>query len=862
MIAHSRPFVRLPGLAWHEAIPSGFTLTAGLVMLAIAWFELGTFHVSAAGSEAVRPDLKRVRTHWAFQPIPALRPPRVSQPERAATPVDSFILEKLEQSRLQPSPLADKRTLLRRATFDLIGLPPTPEEVDSFLTDDSPSAFARVVDRLLASPHYGERWGRHWLDVARYADNKGYVFFEEKTYPWAWTYRDYVIRAFNEDKPFDRFILEQLAADQLDLQGDPRALAALGFVTVGDHFSNNLHDILDDRIDVTFRGLLGLTVGCARCHDHKFDPITTADYYGLYGVFRSASEPLVPPVIEVRALTEISEGFEIELIARERRLRDFVERKHDEIVKKSRARIADSLMAVHAQRHQPATESFMLIADPDDINPVVISRWRSLIERASPTDPIWEPWIRFADLDDADFSAKAIGMHSMLMGASRQRLNPRVAAAFATSPPHTMKDVAARYAVVLDAAEQQWQENRTNLVRGTVASPARLPEAADQDLWRILHGPEAPPDVPAQLDWGFLSLLPDRASQGEFQKLLTSLEQWLMNAPEAPARAMVLQDTPVAYEPRIFLRGNPNRQGASVARRFPGFLDPTGHAFQQGSGRLEMASAIVSTNQPLAARVFVNRVWGHHFGAGLVTTPSDFGLRSEPPSHAALLDWLSGEFIRSGWRVKCLHRLILNSATYQRASQRTPNVMSRINGDAVALRPEDRAVTEDPENRLLSRMNRRRHDFETQRDAFLFVAGLLDPKAGGAPTDAAVPRRTVYTFVNRMDVPPVRTTFDFPSPSTSCPQRMDTTVAPQALYLMNNDFVAQCAAALGRRGDVAELPSLRARIERLHAVLFLRPASTSDHARAAEFLGAAPDERTWKQYIQALLLTNEFVFVD
>lgn len=212
--------------------------------------------------------------------------------------------------------------------------------------------------------------------------------------------------------------------------------------------------------------------------------------------------------------------------------------------------------------------------------------------------------------------------------------------------------------------------------------------------------------------------------------------------------------------------------------------------------------------------------------------------------------------------MKSLHRLILNSATYQQASQRTPDVASRTNGGVDEVRHDDRVRAEDPENRLLTRMNRRRHDFETQRDALLFVAGLLDPKSGGAPADAAVPRRTLYTFVNRMDVPPVMTTFDFPSPSTSCPQRMDTTVAPQALYLMNNDFVAQCAAALGRRRDVMELPTLSGRIERLHAVLFLRPASASDHLRAAEFLGATPDERTWKQYIQALLLTNEFVFVD
>jgi len=237
-------------------------------------------------------------THWAFQPLKRVDPPAVKDKKWVRTAIDKFILSKLEKFGLQSAPPAEKRTLIRRATFDLIGLPPSPEEVDAFLSDTSTNAFEKVVERLLSSPHYGERWGRHWLDVARYADNKGYVFFEEKSYPWAWAYRDYVVRAFNEDKPFDRFVLEQLAADQIDLQGDQRALAALGFLTVGDHFSNNTHDILDDRIDVVSRGLLGLTVSCARCHDHKFDPISQADYYGLYGIFRSCTEPMVPPSVE------------------------------------------------------------------------------------------------------------------------------------------------------------------------------------------------------------------------------------------------------------------------------------------------------------------------------------------------------------------------------------------------------------------------------------------------------------------------------------------------------------------------------------------------------------------------------------
>ena len=306
---------------------------------------------------------RKATNHWAFQSVGAVSVPKVSNKRWARSPIDRFILARQEANKLSPSPMADRRTLIRRATFDLIGLPPTPEEVAAFVRDPQPAerAFAALVERLLDSPHYGERWGRHWFDVARYADNKGYVFFEEKTYPWAWIYRDYVVRSFNEDKPFDQFVREQLAADQL---GNGReSLAALGFITVGDHFSNNLHDILDDRIDVVTRGLLGLTVACARCHDHKFDPVTMADYYALYGVFRSSTEPMIPPVAAAPALNETYEEFELVLIEKERRLREFVEGRHREIVQGGRTRIAEYLMAVYAQRNQPATESFMLIAD-------------------------------------------------------------------------------------------------------------------------------------------------------------------------------------------------------------------------------------------------------------------------------------------------------------------------------------------------------------------------------------------------------------------------------------------------------------------------------------------------------------------
>ena len=808
--------------------------------------------------------------HWAFEPVRKVSPPKVRNKAWPQTPVDRFVLAKLEANQLKPAPPADRLTLIRRATFDLLGLPPTPEEVEAFVRNPAPTpkAFATLVDRLLESPRYGERWGRHWLDVARYADNKGYVFFEEKTYPWAWTYRDYVVQAFNDDKPFDQFVREQLAADQLNAAterraspgpmfqrhskpGDARrsdrdALPALGFLTVGDHFSNNTHDILDDRIDVVTRGLLGLTVACARCHDHKFDPVKMADYYALYGVFRSSTEPMVPPLAAAPALTERYEEFELVLMEKQRRLREFVEGRHREILHGGRTRVAEYLMAVYAQRNQPATESFMLLADKGDVNPAVVSRWRTHLERAGGTNAIWAPWLAFAALEETNFTAGATQVYDRLLAEARLNYMVREKVVL-PGVPKTMKELAERYGTMFASL----------IPEGSAATNHDAHE-----LRHILYGPDAPPNVPAEMDWGFLSLLPDRASQGEFQKLITDLEQWLMRGPEAPPRAMVLEDLPVPFEPRLFARGNPNRPTTPVPRRFISLLDRKETPFRHGSGRRELANAIADPKNPLTARVFVNRVWHQHFGAGLVTTPSDFGLRGEPPSHPELLDWLAGEFVRGGWSVNRLHRLIMGSAVYQQSSV----ISESVNSDSVAKRPAHAGPTDllitDSSNRLLSRFPRRRHDFETQRDALLAVSGKLDAKAGGPPAPLGSNRRSLYVFVDRLDVPPLMTTFDFPSPSASCPQRPQTTVSPQALYLMNNEFVMDCAAAVLTRADVTAANSSEEKVVRLHALLFARAPHEAEQRRAARFLGPAPDEKAWRHYVHALMLANEFVFVD
>lgn len=816
------------------------------------WIEMGLpWPQTASGQPAGAAESARM--HWAFQPVhkPAL--PAVKAESWPQTDVDRYILAKLESEGLAPSERADRRTLLRRATFDLIGLPPTPAETAAFETDPAPTpqAFAAVVDRLLASPHYGERWGRYWLDVARYADNKGYIFFEEPSYPWAYTYRDWVIRAFNDDLPYDQFIVQQLAADQLPLGPDKGPLAALGFLTVGGHFMNNVHDIFDDRIDVVTRGLLGLTATCARCHDHKYDPIPQADYYALYGVFRSSSEPAVPPGFQKIPETEAFEFYELELATRRLALDRFLAGKHTELVTGARTRVAEYLLAAFASRDQPTTEDFMLLIPQGDLHPNVVQRyWLYLQKTRKEPDPIWSCWHALAALPEGEFAEKSRALCAELAARNdpAHPLNPIVVQAVTASPPQSMKEVAQRFAGLLAAIDRKWQEALRQAAGMGQVAPQGLADPNEEQLRLVFYGPDAPANVPMVTGWGVLTLLPDREAQAEYQKLLKNLEGWMIHGPGAPPRAMVLVDDPVPYEPRVFLRGNPNRTGSPVPRRFLQFLSDNAGPFKHGSGRLELARAIADKKNPLTARVFVNRVWLHHFGAGLVRTPSDFGVRSQPPSHPELLDYLAATFVEQGWSIKALHRQIMLSATYQQSSG--------VPG------------TNDPENRLLGTMPRRRLDFEALRDSLLAVAGTLDGSVGGPSVNllAGSNRRSVYGFIDRLALPGLLRTFDFPSPDATSSQRDNTTVAPQALYLLNGPLALDCARKLLARPEIAREKDFVLRLEVVHRLMFSRPANDDDRSSADDFFGPDPASREsqllWERYIHALLLTNEFAFVD
>jgi hypothetical protein len=825
--------------------PKGKLPDAAIEDLA-AWIKMGAPYPAGKAVEAAKDEWKK---HWAFQPVATPMLPVVRDQGWGKTSIDAFILARLEAEGLAPSPPAERRVLMRRVTFDLIGLPPTPEEVQAFEADAAPDAYEKLIDRLLASPHYGERWGRHWLDVARYADTKGYVFFEQSEFPWAWTYRDYVIRSFNEDKPYDRFLLEQLAADRLDLGADRKPLTALGFLTLGGRFMNNQHDVLDDRIDVVTRGLMGLTVACARCHDHKYDPVASKDYYSLYGVFASCVEPTVPPLFEPAPKTEEYAKFDQQLKELEGKLTAFVKQKHDELVTGARHRVAEYMLAAHALRDRPSTEEFMLIADGKDLNPTMIVRWQAyLARRAKRHDPVFAPWHTAAALEEKEVAAQWEATLARTLNDEEKPVNRLVREILTTTPAKNMQELAQRYATVLLAVDKKARESSPSLRDGAATESRPTLGPAEEELRAVFYAPDAAANV-AFLPYGDLSLLPDRASQGILQKLRGELEKWRASGAGAPPRAMVLEDRATPYEPRVFLRGNPNNLGDAVERRFVAFLGGAGKPFKEGSGRLELARAVVDPTNPLTARVFVNRVWMHHFGAGLVRTPSDFGLRSEPPSHPELLDHLATAFVENGWSIKKLHRLILLSSTYRQQSKD---------------RPEAKKV--DPENLLLWKMNRQRLDFETMRDALLAVSGRLDATIGGPSLRDVLStgnrRRTLYGFLDRLNVPTVYRTFDFPTPDATSAGRDVTTVAPQALFWMNHPFVREGAKGLLGRKDVAGEREVASKVGRLHWLLFGRAATERDMALAREFLGAGPMAGTWEAYAQALLLANEFVFVD
>jgi hypothetical protein len=762
-----------------------------------AWVNAGAVWPETGPVIAVKSDYKitaEQRAFWAFQPVRNPEPPQVREAAWVKGPVDRFILAGLEARGLTPVRAADKRTLIRRATFDLIGLPPTPAEVDAFLKDTAPDAFAKVVDQLLASPHYGERWGRYWLDVARYSDDK-LDSERDNPYPNAFRYRDWVIQAFNDDMPYDLFVKAQIAGDLLPGDGRVKNEAGLGFYALSPEFQ-------DDRVDATTRGFLGLTVACAQCHNHKYDPIPAQDYYSLLGIFNNTEPheyPLAPEkvVAAYRAQKEKVEG-------QEKALKDFVARQGDELAGILAEKTARFLMA--ARKLEPA----------EGLDPETLTRWEKYLAKQDREHPYLKRWDELAarNASPDEFQKAAQEFQNTLLAVN---------------------------------AEKKVVDDKNHITLGLNPSRDDLSGASllslDRDkyiLWRDVFEEKGVLYFSANQIGHYL--------QGEWKEHLDHLQLELgtLKAAVPPEYPFLhgIEDAKTLKTQHVYLRGNHDSLGEEAPPRFPAILsDGTRRTFTHGSGRLELAEAIVDPRNPLTARVMVNRIWQHHFGQGLVRTPSNFGQLGDRPSHPELLDYLARRFVESKWSVKAMHREIMLSAAYQLGTEYSA-----------------KAAAADPENRLLWRANRRRLDIEAIRDTLLFVAGDLDLSSGGPPQrlTADNKRRTVYGLVSRRKLDGMLALFDFPNPNNTSEQRMATNVPLQRLFFMNGDLVAQESASLAKR-LTAEAGD-RARIRKAYRLVFEREPSGEEMKLGLEFL--AQSHAAWPRYAQVLLSSNELSFVE
>lgn len=796
--------------------------------------------------------------HWAFQPIANPEPPQVES-DWPRNEIDRFVLNRLQENEMTPASLAARRTLIRRATLDLHGVPPTAEEVQAFVSDESPDAYAKLIDRLLASPKYGEKWGRHWLDVARYSDTRGYLNNgQDRRFPFGFAYRDYVIDAFNHDVPYDQFIKEQLAADYFVEEGDPR-LAALGFIRVGRQFLR-YEETIDDRIDAVTRGVLGLTVSCARCHDHKYDAISAADYYGLYGVFDNLQEttPLIGPEDADPHYDEWKKGFD----ALQQELAD-----HD-------------AKAVEAIRVQASTSFFELLVratskkqdveiskyeqnelEQKEVRPVLVSLWKQFADRTwKPEHAVWGPLAETRALGEEAYAEQHEALIAKWTG-EESKVDATVREALAEAKPATLPHLVDVYAKLLKPLGAAWRE-----VEFDQDKAAEKLEGPQQELAKALFVKNSPLDLERHL--ARAAFTSERNARKKIEGKIRAHE---LDAAGSPPRAMAVTDKEKIAEPVIFIRGDRGRRGEKVPRQFVRVLnegsEPT---YTKGSGRLELAEDIIAKDNPLTARVIANRVWMGHFDRPLVLTPGDFGVRSDPPTHPQLLDHLASYLMNEGWSLKKLHKHIMLSATYQQSSDD---------------RPEFRKV--DPENRLLWKMNRRRLTFEETRDSMLAVSGALDLTMGGRAIkileEPYPPRRTVYGFVDRQDLPNLYRAFDYPSPDATTPERSKTSVPQQALYLLNSPFVQRQAARVVDQAIGTEELDDQQKLERVfqkvlqrspqerEAEVFLKyVAETPTIQPEAEPPGKKKDKEPeqpppwtpWHSVAQVVLVSNEFMFVD
>ena len=793
------------------------------------------------------------RQHWSFRPVTAPRLPDVSEPAWTRDRLDRFVLRYRESNGAPPHSIADRGTLIRRLYVDLTGMPPTWEEMSDHLDDAGPAEqmLDRLADRLLASPRFGERWGRHWLDVARFADTKDGVLMygDDRVRPFAYTYRDYVIRATNDDTPFDRFVHEQLAADLIQPAVEPWRLAAMGFLTLGRLFDNNIHDVIDDQIDTLSRGFLGLTVACARCHDHKYDPVSMADYYSLYSVFASSEIPLELPVVGLSGTMAEALEFEQQYSAKRDEIRAFRDEQFQQLTETARRRVADYLEHVATTRPDPLESSiFFLSLAPDDLRPPITARWRRFLDQPGMAEhAVFAPWHELitslpvaVDFTEDQLAAARERWQSKPAGTGPGEINPLVRDHLERAALKTRADLARAYGELL---RQIVLESPSSESSNT--APVSLLDASKQQLLELVAGRTSPAFFPRSQTRRYMS----REQTDQYGGKLQELDRMAVKSPLATPRAMVMHDAEVAYDPRIFVRGNPTQLGRSVPRQFIELL--SAKPLSAGSGRLDLAHAITASDNPLTARVIVNRVWMHHFGEPLAASPSDLGKRSESPAPEGLLDNLAWQFMRDGWSLKRLHRRIVLSASWQQDSR-----PRHSGGDATI--------------ESLGAPRRQRLGFEAMRDTMLSVSGRLQHRLGGRPVnldDPQQPFRSVYGMVDRQSLPGMFRTFDFASPDQSVERRPRTMVPQQALFALNSQFVMEQAKAVIRELEWEERYSVDAdRITRLFQRILLRSPTAGETSAASEFIQMESDTATqmtrWELLAQVLLSSNELMYVD
>jgi hypothetical protein len=842
------------------------------------WIRSGAPAPNSFGSADSTPsraiDIETGRRHWAYRPVIDPAVPDVRDTSWPRSGFDRFILSRLEIEGLRPVSAADRQTLVRRLYFDLVGLPPSPEEIDDFLADRSPEAWERLVDRLLDWPQFGERWGRHWLDVVRFAESltlRGFILKD------AWRYRDYVIDAFNRDLPCDQFLREQVAGDLLPartLEERSRQLIAttvlmLGNTNLEEQDKSQLDmDLIDEQLDLIGRGLLGQTVTCARCHDHKFDPIPTHDYYALAGILKNA-----------KALDHenVSKWIEVPLPLEPQVEAVFRQREQELAVLANRVQEAQSAVKQFTGSGAAAAGPGVLAAQGlpgivvDDLTAKRVGAWQHSQYSGR---YIGQGYLHDSNQDKGtktltfDPDLPASGKYEVRFGYAPgdNRADNVPVTVFSADGEKTVV-VNEREAPAIDGrfvslGEYRFERDGQSFVivsnagtTGHVVADAVQFLPVDRALSPPATGAgeetRRPPAETAQL----------KQLREAVQRLEHELQQRKTAGPRRPVAISVVE-LPEPRDLHILIRGSVHNQGPAVPR---GFLQVAAAGFpsipSHEGGRRQLAEWLTFRDNPLTARVLVNRVWHWLFGSGLVRTTDNFGTTGESPSHPELLDHLAATFVADGWSLKRLVRRIVVSRTYQLSAQ-----------------DDAQARTVDPENRLLWRMNRRRLDAECLRDAMLHVSGAFRPAPGGPgfPDDLAADygyvdtanRRSVYVPVFRNALPELFEAFDFADPSTVTGRRNVSTVAPQALFLMNHPFViAQSKLAAARL--IAETHvSDSDRLTRAYRLILGRAPSLAELQTTLQYLEELPMESAnlavsgWAQVVQALFATLDFRYLQ